>query len=141
MSFRWEIFIAKYSWEGKLNFNLTSLKKFTLELQKNHSMILQHTKSFTHEDCSWDTELLKKYWKIKRSNFIPKVSWSIGRKCPSYNLSKRKCFFCLNEKLEINSYEGNNLLSKRSELINKCRHLKNHVITAWQQGLVAKFFR
>ena len=29
---------------------------------------------------------------------------------------------CLNEKLEIASYKDDNLLNKRSELINKCRH-------------------
>ena len=87
-----------------------------------------HTKSFTHEDYANDTKLSKKYWDIKRNNFIPKVSWSIVRECPPYSLSKRKCYLCLNEKLEINSYKVNNLLNKRSELINKCRHLNKHML-------------
>ena len=87
-----------------------------------------HTKSFTHEDYANDTELSKEYWDIKRNNFIPKVTWSIVRECPPYSLSKRKCYLCLNEKLEINSYKGNNLLNKRSELINKCRHLNKHTL-------------
>ena len=78
------------------------------------------TKSFTHEDYANDTEFSKEYWEIKRNNFIPKVTWSILRECPPYNLRKRNCYLCLNEKLEINSYKGNNLLNKRSELI-KCR--------------------
>ena len=81
-----------------------------------------HTKYFTHEDYANDTELSKEYWDIKRNNFIPKVTWSIVRECPPYSLSKRKCYLCLNEKLEINLYKGNNLLNKRSELINKCKH-------------------
>ena len=83
------------------------------------------TKSFTHEDYANDTELSKEYWEIKRNYFIPKVTWSIVKECPPYSLSRRKCYLCLNEKLEINSYKGNNLLNKRSELINKCRHLKS----------------
>ena len=29
---------------------------------------------------------------------------------------------CLNEKLEILEYEGDNILNKRSELVSKCRH-------------------
>ena len=62
-----------------------------------------HTKSFTHEDYANDTKLSKEYWEIKRNNFIPKVTWSIVRECPPYSLSKRKCYLCLNEKLEINS--------------------------------------
>ena len=85
-------------------------------------------KSFTHEDYVNDTELSKEYWDIKRNNFIPKVTWSIVRECPPYSLSKRKCYLCLNETIEINSYNGNNLLNKRSELINKCRHLNKHTL-------------
>ena len=38
-----------------------------------------HTKSFTHEHYANDTRQLKKYWDIKRSTFIPKVSWSVLR--------------------------------------------------------------
>ena len=66
------------------------------------------------------------YWEIKRNNFIPKLTWTIVRECQLYSLSKRKCYFCQNEKLEINPHKGNNLLNKRSELINKCRHLKKN---------------
>ena len=48
-----------------------------------------HTKSFTHEDYANDTELSKEYWDIKRSNFIPKVAWSIVKECPPPTLSER----------------------------------------------------
>ena len=78
------------------------MAKFTFELQKSRSK----TKSFTHEDYANDTEFLKEYWEIKRSKFIPKVTWSTVRECPLYSLSKRKCYLCLNEKLDINSYNG-----------------------------------
>ena len=83
---------------------------------------------FTHQDCVNETELSKEYWDNKRSNFIPKVTWSIARECPLYSLSKRKCYFCLNEKFEINSNKGNNLLNKKPELINKCKHLNKHTL-------------
>ena len=39
-----------------------------------------------------------------------------------FNTTKRKCYTCLNEKLEIVSYKGDNILNKRSELINNYRH-------------------
>ena len=71
-----------------------------------------HTKSFNLEHHENDTELSKEYWATKRSHFTPIVTWRIIR----------KCYLCLNEKLEIASYKGDNLLNKRSELINKCRH-------------------
>ena len=68
------------------------------------------------------TELSKEYWTIKRNNFTPKVTWRIIRKCTPFNTTKRICYLYLNEKLEIASYKGDNLLNKRSEPVNKCRH-------------------
>ena len=67
-------------------------------------------------------ELSKKYWTIKRDHFTPKVTWRIKRKCTPFNTTKRKCYLCLNEKLEITSYKGYNLSNKKLELTNKCRH-------------------
>ena len=81
-----------------------------------------HTKLFNLEHYENDTELSKKYWSIKHSHFTPKVTWRIIRKYAPFNTTKRKCYLCLNEKPEIPSYKGDNLLNKRSELINKCRH-------------------
>ena len=108
----------QFSREKELQSNPTTKTKFPLELQKRR--FYNHTKPFTHEDYANDIEFSKEYWEIKRNNFIPKITWSILRECPPYNLRKRKCYLCLNEKLEINSYKGNNLLNKISELI-KCR--------------------
>ena len=78
---------------------------------KDHT---NHTKSFTHEDYASDTELSKEYWKIEGSIFVRNLTWTILRECPPYNLSERNCYLCPSEKLEINSYKGNNLLNKRS---------------------------
>ena len=81
-----------------------------------------HTKSFNLEHYENDTELSQEYWAMKCNHFTPIVTWRIIRKCASFNTTKRKCYLCLHEKLEIASYKGDNLLNKRSELINKCRH-------------------
>ena len=80
------------------------------------------TKSFNLEHYENDTELSKEYWEIKRNDFTPKVTWRIIKKCAPFNTTKRKCHLCLNEKLEIASYKGDNLLNKRKELISKYRH-------------------
>ena len=37
---------------------------------------------------------------------------------------KRNCIFYLNEKYEIASYKGKNLLNKRTEILGACRHRK-----------------
>ena len=87
-----------------------------------------HTKSFKLENYENDTELSKEYWTIKRNHFAPKVTWRIIRKCTAFNTTKRQCYLYLNEKLEIASYKGDNLLNKRSELISKCRHPKKFTL-------------
>ena len=43
--------------------------------------------------------------------------------CRSYNPNSKRCLLCLNEKYEIAIYKGDNLLNKRTETINTCKHL------------------
>ena len=43
---------------------------------------------------------------------------------------KQKKMLCVNEKLEITSYLRFNLLRKRLELINECRHQNRFTLTA-----------
>ena len=104
------------------------MTKFGVADKSFKDRLYNHIKFFAHEDYENDTELSKEYWNIKRSNFIPKVTRSIVRECPPYSLSKRKCYLCLNEKLEINSHKGNNIVNQRSELGDKCRHLNKHTL-------------
>ena len=101
---RWEMFVAKYSLPGKVTSTQPNYNdKFTLELQKNHSKIDSTTKQNPLPmKIIQMTELSKEYWDIKRNNFTAKVTWNIVRECPPYSLSKRACYLCLNEKLEIN---------------------------------------
>ena len=87
-----------------------------------------HKKSFNHEKYENETELSKEYWKQKRENKNPRVSWRIIRKCKPFNRNSLKCDLCLNEKLEIASRK-NNILNSRSELISKCRHINKHLLT------------
>ena len=60
-----------------------------------------HTKSLNLEYYEKDTELTKEYWTIKRNRFTSKVTWITIRKFTPFNTTKRKCYLCLNEKLEI----------------------------------------
>ena len=89
--FRWEMFVVNYSLPGKNNCNRTQVKWKCLlwSCRKVVQRFCNHTKSFTHEDYTNDTELSKEYWEIERKNFIPKVTWSIVREFPLYNLSKK----------------------------------------------------
>ena len=101
----------------------------TAETDFKHGFLNQ-TKSFNLEHYEKDTELSKEYSTIKHNHFTPKFTWRIVRKCAPFNTTKRKCYLCLNENLEIASYKGDNSLNKKSELINKCRH-QNKFTLPW----------
>ena len=78
------MFVAKSSLPGKNNLNPTQLQRQSL-LWSCRKVV---QRSFAHEDYANDKEFPKEYWEIKRNNFIPKLTWSLARECPPYNLSK-----------------------------------------------------
>ena len=76
-----------------------------------------HTKSFNLENYENKAKLPKEYWSIKCNHFTPRATWKKIRECALYKTTKIKCCLYLKEKLEIDSYKGDNLLNKRWELI------------------------
>ena len=87
-----------------------------------------HKRSFNHEKYKNETGLSKEVLKIKKSNHTPSISWRIIKQCLPFNRSSLRCNLCLNEKLEIALYQKDNLLNKRSEIVNKCRHVNKHML-------------
>ena len=92
-----------------------------------------HIKSFRHEKHQSDTELSNELWSIKNNNYTPNIVWEILHKHQTYNPNTKRCFLCLNEKLEIARYKGHNLLNKRSEIINKCRHQSKFALARYER--------
>ena len=81
-----------------------------------------HTKDFNHKKYVNNTELAKYVWSLKDSNIIPIIKWEILSKVYG-NTKQNMCKLCLTEKLWIiNSIDDENLLNKKSEFMNKCRH-------------------
>ena len=76
-----------------------------------------HKKSFNNAKHKNETELSKERWEIKKHSGTPKVTWKIIRICRSYNPNSKRCLLCLNEKYEIATYKGDNLLNKRTQMI------------------------
>ena len=85
-----------------------------------------HKKSFNHVKHKNDTELSKEFWEIKKRSGTPKITWNIIRTCRSYNPNSKRFLLCLNEKYEIATYKGANLLNKRTEIINTKYKLANY---------------
>ena len=89
-----------------------------------------HEKSFNHVKHENDTKLSKEYQEFKKRNGTPKTALKIIRICCSYNPNRKRCLLCLNEKYKIATYGGDNLLNKRTEVINTCRHRSKYELAS-----------
>ena len=90
-----------------------------------------HQRSFKFLKYKTDTELSNEVWRMKKSGQTPVTTWKIVRRCSPYNPNSKRCYLCLNEKLEIATYRGNNLLNKKAELISKCRHQNKYTLSKY----------
>ena len=82
-----------------------------------------HTSTFRHRKLANSTTLSKYIWDLKDSGTNYRINWSVLKRARAYSAGTKTCNLCLCEKLCILSADKRNLLNKRSELINKCRHL------------------
>ena len=118
--------IGEVVYEGTLSGNQPDYKEknyFGITEETFKGRLYNHNLSFRNEFHKNNAELSKELWQIKmKKNYIPKIAWRVTRKCLPYNYNSRKCYLCLNEKLEIALYEGENLLNKKTELISNCRY-------------------
>ena len=107
-------------------------KKFYFGLVDTHfkESYTNHIMNFKHEKYENSIKLAKYIWQLKRSNIDFSIKYSISSKV-SGNPISIICQLCLTEKLWIIKFVNNkNLLNKKSELINKCRHLNNFLLAS-----------
>ena len=87
-----------------------------------------HISSFRNENQRLSTELSKKVWELKELNVPYNLRWSILRHGQPYRGGMRTCDLCLTEKLCILTSKHKNLLNKRREILNKCRHMNKFLL-------------
>ena len=92
-----------------------------------------HKTSFKDRMYPSRTALTDYVWRKKEQEHeLPTIKWTIEKTVPAYNNVSKRCLLCLEEKISIIEFpEPENLLNKRSELVNKCLHqnkflLKNY---------------
>ena len=92
------------------------------ERHSNHKRYFKYQK---YRNCA---ELTKYVWELKEKNIAPIIKWEIPSKLygsPKQNM----CILCSTEKLWIiNFIHDNSYLNKKSELINKCRHINKFLL-------------
>ena len=78
-------------------------------------------KEFTYKKYRNNTEFSKYILQLKDTNIAPIATWKVVAKDTKINF----CKLCLTEKVfVINALNDSQLLNKKSELINTCRHQK-----------------
>ena len=75
------------------------------------------------------TKLANYVWEKKDKGVeINNIKWEIVEKCQEYVSGSKKCDVCLTEKLHIMKDNNCNSLNKRSELTNKCIHMRSWLL-------------
>ena len=90
-----------------------------------------HQRSFKFLKYKTDTELPCEVWQMEKSGQTPVTTWKIVRQCSPYNPNSKRYNLCLNEKMEIATYRGSNLMNKKTELISKCRHQNKYTLSKY----------
>ena len=83
--------------------------------------------SFHSEKNKNRTELSKFIWTLKKQTTPYNITWSIVKRCKTYNNSNKKCFLCNAEKHIIICQPHTASLKMRTELISTCRHRKKYL--------------
>ena len=111
--------LAMTSLDINRNVTLTHVKqhlKVVLEMIKSHLTML-------------NIKMIRYYQNNSKSAIEHQNYREIIRICRFYNPNSKRCFLCLNKKYKIATYKRSNLLNKRIELINTCRHRSKYKIS------------
>ena len=84
--------------------------------------------------CFLQTRLSRAIWRLKESNPpIPfKLKFSILKLARAYTRESKNCHLCAVEKTFIAFSDPSSMLNLMSELLNKCRHRRKHLLFNWK---------
>ena len=91
-----------------------------------------HKKSFNHAKYKNYTKLSKNFGKSKSAIAHQNLHVELSEYVVLTTQTVSAAFLCLNEKYEIATYKGDNLLNKRTEIIKTCRHRSMYKLANWE---------
>ena len=74
------------------------------------------------------TTLSSYIWRLKDKGINFDVKWSIKSRGHPFSSGSKSCDLCLTEKLTILTANQNDMLNKRDELLETCRHRRKHLL-------------
>ena len=87
----------------------------------------EHTCSFRNEKEN-KTTLSSYVWYLKNRGLKPEITWSIKARGHVFSSGGRQCDLCLTEKLVITKGDPKEMLNKRDEILQKCRHKRKFTL-------------
>ena len=119
----------KIAYRANVQKDINDKKKFYFGVSETvfKKRFRNHKKEFNYVKYRNSTELPQYIWQLRNLNMTPTISWEITAviRCA---VRIDCCKLCLTEKLFIiKSFDNNQLLNKKSELVNTCRH-KNKLL-------------
>ena len=101
----------------------------------------RHIQTFKNENLANETGLSDCIWDLKSRGKNFTIEWSEHEKSNAFKPGHNFCWLCVTEKTHIlNSLDDKNMLNKKSELINKCRHKRKFTLEAWSSPKIKKDF-
>ena len=88
-----------------------------------------HQTSMKHQKYKNSTELSKRVWQLRESGKEPQVTWRVVEKSRAYLTTSKTCNLCTAEKYRIITSDQSKTLNKKSELVSKCRHRNNFLLS------------
>ena len=87
-----------------------------------------HRNTFNDIDKRSNTELSNKIWELKDKNIPFEINWKILQQTHGYSPGKSSCDLCTSEKFHIIKSWNESLLNSRSEIVSKCRHMREFLL-------------
>ena len=100
----------------------------------------KHKRDVKDIKYKYNTELTKYIWKLKNNYIKFNIQWKVVDKVYG-KANSTMCKLCLTDKLWIiHHINDNNILNKKSELINKCKHLNKFLLYTCKEETVSLSF-
>ena len=114
------VYQATVSYDGDKTDTYTGLteRKF-IERHK------EHLTNFETRNKKNSTKLSRKIWDLQDKNKIYEIKWKILQQSKPYYAGGKECRLCLEENGIILFQPEKASLNSRTEIFNKCRHMKN----------------
>ena len=113
-------------YEATIHHDNTKVKYIGMTGNEFKDRYTAHIRTTKNPEKRKETELSKYIWSLKDKDIDYKITWKILQTARAYVGGAIRCNLCLAEKYHI--LMNNNIINKKTELLNKCPHRRKYLI-------------